>query len=151
MAASDVTHATLVFERTSSAPVERVYKVLADAVERARWGTPSDTAAFIYDSTDFRVGGRDSFRCGSKDDPQFHGVTAYLDIVPNARIVATETISTGGNTLFVGLNTTTLEPVGKGTRITLTVQLVSFVGDGAVKGTTEGQNAALDNLVAYLG
>ena len=150
MAAQDVKHATLVFERTCSAPIERVFAAFADASERARWGTPSDTAAFIYDATDFRVGGRDIFRCGAKSDPQFHGVTTYYDIVSNARIVSTETISTGDATIFISLTTTALEATAAGTKITVTTQLVSFVGDGAAKGVTEGQNAALDNLVAFV-
>ncbi len=149
--AENTTHATLVFERTCRAPVERVFAAFSDAAERARWGAPSDTAAFIYDATDFRVGGHDKFRCGAKDDPQFHGVTTYYDIVPNARIVSTETISTGGQRLFVTLTTTTLEAAGTGTKIKVTTQLTSFVGEGAAKGITEGQNAALDNLVKFVG
>ena len=147
----NTTHATLVFERTCGAPVERVFTAFADAAERLRWGAPSESAAFIYDATDFSVGGRDLFRCGAKDNPQFHGITTYYDIVPNVRIVSTETVSTGGQTLFVTLTTTTLEPAGAGTKITVTVQVTSFVGQGAAKGITEGQNGALDNLVKFIG
>ncbi len=147
----NITHATLVFERTCGAPVKRVFAAFSDAAERARWGAPSDGVTFIYDATDFRVGGSDRFRCGAKDDPQFHGVTRYYDIVPDARIVSTETISAGGNTLFVTLTTTALEAAAAGTRITVTTQVTSFVGEGAVKGITEGQNGALDNLVTFLG
>jgi uncharacterized protein YndB with AHSA1/START domain len=100
-----VYHATLILERTSSAPVKRLFAALADAEERAKWGTPSETATFTYDATDFRVGGKDVFLCGAKNDPQFHGVTSYFDIVPDTRIVSVETIATGGKTLFVTLTT----------------------------------------------
>ena len=149
--AENTTHATLVFERTCGAPAELVFAALSDPAERERWSAPSDSAAFIYDATDFRVGGSDVFRCGAKDDPQFHGITTYYDIVPKARIVSTEMVSTGGKTLFVTLTTTALEPAGAGTKITVTVQVTSFVGEGAAKGITEGQNGALDNLVKFIG
>lgn len=41
---------------------------------------------------DFRIGGRDVFRCGSMDDPQFRGATTSCHIIPNRRIVSTEVI-----------------------------------------------------------
>jgi uncharacterized protein YndB with AHSA1/START domain len=144
-----VHHTTLVFERTSPAPVKRVFAALADAEERAKWGAPSETATFTYDVTDFRVGGTDVFVCGAKDNPQFHGVTTYFDIVLDERIVSVETISTGGKTLFITLSTIELQAADAGTKITLTVQVTSFVGEGAAKSITEGQNGALDNLVKF--
>src|SRR6202012_2233338 len=121
-----VTHATVVFHRVCAAPVRRVFKAFADAKEREKWGTPSDNTAFIYDETDFRVGGRDVFRCGPKKNPQFRGTTLYLDIVANERIVSSETVEAGGSRLFVSLTTTIFEPKGKGTKLTVTVQVVSF-------------------------
>jgi uncharacterized protein YndB with AHSA1/START domain len=44
MAGQSVKHATLVFERICSAPVERVFAAFANPAERATWGTPSETA-----------------------------------------------------------------------------------------------------------
>jgi hypothetical protein len=84
---------TLVFERKISAPTEAVFAAAADPVKRERWGTPSDTAVVIYDETDFREGGQDKFRCGSKSNPNIHGITNYLDIAINRRIVSSETIT----------------------------------------------------------
>ena len=133
------------------APVSRVFTAFANAAERARWAAPSDTIAFIYDATDFRIGGKDVFRCGARENPQFHGVTTYYDIVPDAWIVATEMISAEGKTLFVTLTTTQVEATGSGSKIKVTTQVTSFVGEGAAKGITEGQNGALDNLVRYIG
>jgi uncharacterized protein YndB with AHSA1/START domain len=68
MTAQNLKHATFVFEWTCAAPVERVFAAFANPVERANWGTPSESAAFIHDEADFRVGGRDVFRCGAKND-----------------------------------------------------------------------------------
>jgi uncharacterized protein YndB with AHSA1/START domain len=142
-------HTTLVFERRIPAPTEAVFAAFADPVKRAKWGTPSDTAVVIYDETDFREGGQDNFRCGSKSNPNIHGVTHYLDIVPNHHIVSSETITVDGKRLCVSLTTLELTPDGKETKLKNTTQLVSFIGQGMVNGHTTGTNASLDNLVTY--
>jgi uncharacterized protein YndB with AHSA1/START domain len=142
-------HATLVFERKLAAPVEEVFAAFSDPLKRAEWGAPSETAALIYDAADFREGGQDKFRCGSKADPNIHGVTQYLDIVANTRIVSSETITVNGNRLCVSLTTLELAPDGNGTNLKNTTQLVSFIGQDMVNGFATGTNAALDNLVAH--
>ncbi len=68
-----VTHATLVFEREVPATVEKVFAAFANAKNRSEWGAPSDTTAIIYDQNDFREGGEDHFRCGSKSSPNIYG------------------------------------------------------------------------------
>jgi uncharacterized protein YndB with AHSA1/START domain len=143
MTSQELKHATLVFERTCATPVERVFAPLADPVERANWGTPSETAALIYDETDFRVGGRDIFRCGAKRDPQYRGMATYSDIVPNQRIVSSETVETARKKLIISMSTTTLEPQGASTKVTVTTQLISLVGDDMINGVEVGQNASL--------
>ena len=140
-------HATLIFERRCAADVARVFAALADPVERARWGTPSETAALIYDETDFRVGGRDVFRCGSKANPQYRGVTTYYDIVSHQRIISSETVEVGGKTVLISMLTMTLEPEGAGTKVMLTAQVTSLDGDNMIEGAKFGNNAALDKLV----
>src|ERR1700744_6688637 len=140
-------HATLVFERDLSAPVAKVFAAFASPEERSNGGAPSDTAAFIYDKTDFREGGIDVFRCGDKSNPQFRGVTTYYDIVPNERIVSSEVVETQGKKLLISMATTAFEPRGTGSKITVTVQLTSLAGEDMLKGAEFGHNASLDNLV----
>jgi len=142
-------HATLVFERVVVAPPSAVFAAFADPVERAKWGTPSDTAVVIYDETAFREGGHDCFRCGSKINPNIHGVTRYLDIQVNRRIVSSETITVDGKRLCASLNTLELTADGQRTRLKSTTQLVSFIGQDMVNGHTTGTNASLDNLVRH--
>jgi uncharacterized protein YndB with AHSA1/START domain len=142
-------HATLVFEREIPAPVEAVFAAFADPVARANWGAPSDTAALIYDAADFREGGQDVFRCGSKTDPNIHGTTRYLDIIPNRRVVSSETIVMNGQRLCASLTTLEITRDGNQTRLKSTTQLASFIGEAMVKGHETGNNGSLDSLVRY--
>lgn len=142
-------HATLIFERDVPASIEKVFAAFADPAARSEWGAPSDTAVVIYDEADFREGGQDRFRCGSKANPNIHGVTRYLDIVADRRVVSSETISIGGRRLCASLTTLELAADGDTTKLTHTTQLASFIGDDMVKGHETGTNASLDNLVRY--
>ena len=147
MTSEELKHATLVLERVCAAPLERVYAAFANPEERASWGTPSETAAFVYDEVDFREGGVDVFRCGDKSNPQYRGVTTYYDIVPNKRIVSSEVVATRGRKLLISMSTTTFEAAGSGTKVTVTVQLTSFAGEDMLNGAKFGHNASLDHLV----
>jgi uncharacterized protein YndB with AHSA1/START domain len=143
-------HATIVFERMFDAPAQRVFAALSDPVARARWGAPSDTVVMIYDEADFRVGGRDIFRCGAKNDPQYRGETHYRNIVPNRRIISTETVDELDTRLSVALTTIELEADGERTKLKLTVQLTALGDPRMIDGTKEGYTGALDNLARFL-
>src|SRR5712675_989436 len=119
--------ATIVLERTYQAPLERVFSEFADPVARARWSAPSNDA-LVYDEADFQIGGKDAFRCGPKGDLKFRGETHYLDIVPNARVVSSETVDVNGQRLAAALTTLDFEPTKDGTNLTVTIQVVSFGG-----------------------
>ncbi len=151
MQTHDVQHATFVFERMSEASIDRVFAALANPVERAQWGVPSDKTALVYERADFREGGSDVFRCGPKRDPQFRGVTTYLDIIPNERIVSTELVETNGRKLLATMSTTMLERRNGGTNITVTIQVTSLAGEDMINGAKNGTGASLDNLVRALG
>jgi hypothetical protein len=58
-------HATITLQHSYSAPLERVFSEFADPGARARWSAPSNDV-LIYDEADFRIGGKDVFRCGPK-------------------------------------------------------------------------------------
>jgi uncharacterized protein YndB with AHSA1/START domain len=142
-------HATLVFEREIPASVEEVFAAFADPVARSQWGAPSDTAVIIYDEADFREGGQDRFRCGSKANPNIHGLTRYLAITADRRVVSSETIDMDGKRLCASLTTLELAPHGEKTKLKNTTQLVSFIGLDMIKGHEAGHNGSLDNLVRY--
>jgi uncharacterized protein YndB with AHSA1/START domain len=142
-------HATITLERSYPAPLERVFSEFADPVARARWSAPSEDV-LIYDEADFRTGGKDVFRCGPKNDPKFRGETRYLLIVPNARVVSSETLDMDGQRLAVSLTTLDFEPAEDATKLTVTVQMVSFVGPGMIHGYESGNKSALENLSQHL-
>lgn len=146
---ASLAHRTLTFERHSPAAPARVFAALADPAQRAVWASPSDTATFFYEAADFREGGEDRFRCGSREAPQFTGRTRHALIRPEVAVVSTEVVEAGGQPLMASLITTRLEPQRGGTRITMTVQITSFHGEEMIAGTETGTNAALDNLVAF--
>lgn len=146
----EIQHKTFVFERRSSAPRERVYAAFADPVARACWSAPSDGAIFVYDEVDFREGGVDRFRCGSKEAPQYTGQTTYIAIVPNKLVVSCETVESGGRKLMSSLIVTELKSRGEATSIKMTVQVTSLFGQQMIVGTEIGNNSALDNLVEQL-
>ena len=114
----------------------------ADPVARTRWSAPSNDA-LIYDEADFRVGGKDVFRCGPKGNPKFRGETRYLHVVPNARVVSSETVDMDGQPLAVALTTLDFEPTDDGTNLTATLQIVSFAGPDMIHGYESGNKSAL--------
>jgi uncharacterized protein YndB with AHSA1/START domain len=149
MGESATVHATITFERIVPATADRVFAAYADVDDRKKWGAPSDNTALIYDQADFREGGEDVFRCGSKSNPNIQGTTRYLDVAVNRRIVSSETICLDGRRLCASLTTLELDPDGDHTKLKSTIQLVSFVGQDMVRGYENGTNASLDNLVNF--
>jgi len=150
MAGVSTDHGTVVVERVLDVPLARVYGAFADAAERARWGSPSDTAAFIYDAADFRVGGLDVIRCGPKEDPRFRVEARYLDIVPERRVLWIEAIRDGNVPLAANLTTLEFFPQGSRTRVKVTVQVASFVGPAMIENTREGHTGSLGNMARLL-
>jgi uncharacterized protein YndB with AHSA1/START domain len=147
MSIANQQHATLEFERHVRASPAQVFTAYSSAAERMKWGVPSDTATFFYDEDNFRIGGRDVFRCGSKENPQYLGISTYQDITLNERIIWSERVESGGKGLMAALMTVTFEPEGQGTKLRMIAQVVSFDGASMIDGTRQGNNAALDNLV----
>ncbi len=142
-------HTTITLQHSYSAPLELVFSEFADPVARARWSAPSNDE-LVYDEADFQIGGKDVFRCGPKGDLKFRGETHYLDIVPNARVVSSETVALDGERLAAALTTLDFEPTKDGTLLTVTLQIVSFVGPDMMSSYESGNRSALKNLALHL-
>ena len=136
---------------TASLSAEEAAEFLQDADPAARelWGPPSDTAVLIYEDADFGEGGLDRFRCGPKANPYVRGVTRYLDVVPDRRVISSETLVADGRRLCASLSTLELIPQGGKTRLKNTSQLVSFIGEDMVKDYATATNTSFDSLVRF--
>lgn len=143
-------HATIVMERVYDASPARVFAAWADPRAREDWSVPNKTTRAVHDQADFRVGGEDRVRCIEPDQPVFHAITRYADIVDNERIVMSEVISSEGVTLAVALITVEFRADGARTRQTVTDQIVALDGSPMIEGYNQGWNAALDNLAAFV-
>jgi uncharacterized protein YndB with AHSA1/START domain len=142
-------HATIVLERDYDSTPSRVFTEFADPVVRARWSAPPGDE-LTYEEAAFKVGGRDVFRCGPMGDPRFRGETLYHVIEPHTCVISTETLEAGGQHLAVSLSTLELRPTGHGTKLKLTIQIVSSVGKTIIKGFESGNRSALEGLAAHL-
>ena len=150
MTKRSVKHTTIVLERKYAASPARVFAAWAEPEARLRWGPPSDTAAIAFLETDFRIGGRDISKCGSKGNLIFHVDTHYEDIVPEQRIVMVETVSTAEARLASSLITVELKAEGAMTRLVLTDQIAAFDESDMIAGSKAGWSASLDNLTKEL-
>jgi uncharacterized protein YndB with AHSA1/START domain len=145
-----VAHETITISRTIKASLEQVFKAWAEPDARAIWGPPSDDEAIEFVESDFRVGEKDVHVCGQKGDLRFRVETHYHDIQEPRRLLFTERVSTGDTTLCAALITVDFAEAGEGTKLDLTVQVTSLVGEEMIAGNRGGWNAALSNLDSYL-
>lgn len=70
-----------------------------------------------------------------------------LEIIANARIVSSKTLSTDGRRLCASLTTVEFAPSGRVTRLRSTTQVASFIGAAMIDGHKAGHAASLSNLV----
>ena len=139
-------HGTFTIEREFDAAPEAVFAAYADVGQRSAWGVPSQDERIVYSEACFEVGGLDVYRCGPKEDLRYEGRVQYQDIVPNQRIVYSERVAEGRTVLSAALISMEFARAPKGTRLSLTAQMVSFVGEGMLQNAKRGTEAALDNL-----
>lgn len=149
MTERSLTHDTIVLERTYNASPSRVFAAWADPAARARWDVPGEGWELAEFGSDFRVGGREFSRFGSKGNPRYWSEGRYLDIVQDRRIVSAGTMHDGDLRTSVTLATIELHADGHGTRLVLTDQSV-FLGGEDAAARERGYGTVLTNLAAYL-
>jgi len=146
---------TFVLERTYPRPVERVWKLLANADAKRRWFFEDDGTTIDAFEMDFRVGGKESarysFRKGTPvDDLPFVNESIYFDIVPDERIVMAQTMSISGRIISAALVTFEVAQSAGGTSLKLIHQGVFFEGSGGPEMRKHGWKVLLDKLDAAL-
>ncbi len=141
-----VTHDTITIQRNIDASKATVFTAWSNPEARVQWGPPSDSEAIEYLETDFRVGGMDVSRCGEKGHLDYRVETLYHDICSPARLVFSERVSHDESTLSASLVTVEIEDLDGLTKLTLTIQIASLVGDDMIAGHKKGWSAAIDNF-----
>lgn len=145
------THESFSLERRYDASPAQVFAAWEDVEGRAHWQKPADDLHLVYDKADFRVGGCDVSRCWADgDDHAYEAVVYYQDIVPDRRLVMSETVSKADVRLSVALATVEIDPDGTGARMRLTLQITAEEGSEIFAGYHEGWSALLENLVSHL-
>ncbi len=142
-------HANFTVERTFDALSARVFAAWEDVEARSRWAVPAGDE-IVFTESDFRIGGRDVSKCGPAGDLSFQIETRYHDIVPEERIVVTESVTHGATRLSVSLMTVEFKPVGSNTRLVLTHQMVALDGSDIAEGSEAGWTEVLENLAREL-
>lgn len=147
---NETVHDTVQVAQYLDASVAEVWEAYADSGMRAQWSVPAGEK-LVYDEANFYEGGRDSYRCGAPESLEFHAVAEYAKILPRELIVYTETVRQDGQPLATAVVTWELESSSHGTRLTITNQVVSFVGIGMIEGNRHGHMTALQQLNRHLG
>ena len=137
--------ATLTFERDVAAPLAVLWEVWTAPAARAIWAAPSPSVTVEYLEVDTRVGGREVSLCKVEGHPDIRCECGWLELQPALRSVNYEVISSEGVTQSVALVTADISGTLKRSRLVVTVQLSSLVGDMEA-GYREGFGAGLDNL-----
>jgi uncharacterized protein YndB with AHSA1/START domain len=125
---------TFVIERSFDAPLARVYAAFADPRIKGRWFAEGDNHDVEQFAMQFEVGGREQSRYRFKAGTPFAGVAlesegVFLDIAPDARIVASATMAIGGRRISASLHTFEFADAGgAATRLRFTHQAAFFEG-----------------------
>ncbi len=105
----------------------------------------------VIDETDVRTGGREIARFGSVGNRNWTMKVFYHWVTEGRLITFTEELRDGDEVLTVALITFDFQKRGTtGSRLKLTDQITSFVGEGGVAGHRDGYTKALANLAASL-
>lgn len=145
----ELAHQSAVSTAAVAADPGRVFQAMANVAERVRW-MPAEGEEIGYLEADFRVGGRDVYRCGPPGAPVFTAWTSYLLIDPGRHAVWHEVVEVDGDPVSASLVTWTLQPHAGGTLVTVTTQVTSFAGAAVAEAVEHGTRASLANLTRYL-
>lgn len=130
-------------------PAGAVWAAFANTEAREQWGAPVGEA-LVYDFDEFRTGGSARYRCGTPGELQFCATVDYVAIEEARFAVHTDTVWHGENLLATGLVTWAFSEAPEGTTVSITAQVVSFVGTDMIEGNRNGHRIALEQLRAFL-
>ena len=136
--------------RHFTAGADRLWHLLTDPKSRKAWSGPSDDDVLHLDAADLREGGEDLHRCGPADAPSYTVATRWYRLDGPQAACFTETVEAQDTRIATSLVTYGLIAEGAQTRLTVSVNTVSFVGVDALADFEAGWTAALDRLPKFL-
>lgn len=142
-------HKTVKIQKHLKFPIQKVFKAFSEVKTRALWSVPKGDAV-VYLKSDFKIDGKDVFKCGQIGALHFTGKVHYENIVKNEKIISTETIIYQKKILSSALTTLELVPTTKGTKLIMTAQIASFTGSDMSKGYKQGWTSVFKNLDEFL-
>ncbi|WP_313814555.1 SRPBCC domain-containing protein [Glutamicibacter sp.] len=145
-----IVHDTIHASQLVNVPISEIWDAYEDTSRRAIWGVP-DGDSIIYEESRFYEGGQDRYRCGPADSLRYCVQLEYVKIVRGELIVYTETVRDGGCTLSSSLVTWDFTQREGGIAVSITCQVVSFIGREMIDGNRNGHETTLEQLVSYLG
>ena len=146
MSAPSIMHKTTTLEKQIATPRAKVFAAWADTDLRSKWNSPSSDVVIKMEAADFAEGGRDVSLCMVEGQVVARVITDYHDIVPDRRIIFTETINGPENREGVSLVSVSFEDAGGGTKLVVTLQTVAVDGSSLLEEVVYGWDAALANL-----
>ena len=128
----------------------RLWHLLTDPKSREAWSGPSDDDVLHLDAADLREGGEDRHRCGPPDAPSYTVATRWYRLDGPHAACFTETVEAQGSRIATSLVTYGLVAEGAQTRLTVSVNTVSYVGAEALTDFEAGWTTALERLSKLL-
>lgn len=141
-----VVHDTFTLEREYLAAPAQVFGAFADLATKQRWfAGPAGWVARDVHTLEFRVGGREH-ESGGPPGGTVHSFDAvYHDIVSNARIIYSYTLSLDDRPISVSLTTIEIFPHAEGSRLRLT-EHGAYFDDRPLSERRDGTGDFLDAL-----
>ena len=137
---------TFTFTREMPLPPDRLWHLMPDPKMREIWGAPGEDTVLHVVSSDLRVGGTDHHRCGPRDAPEFEVETRWYRLGSPHDAVFTEVVTAQGSRLGASLGTYRLAPSPRGTALTVTIAVSSFVGPDMIAEFRSGWTGGMENL-----
>ncbi|HEX4007779.1 MAG TPA: SRPBCC domain-containing protein [Acidobacteriaceae bacterium] len=144
-------HNTFVIEQLYPYPPETLYAAFSDPARKRRWFADSEERVAEQYDLDFRIGGLEHviYRMGT--NTPFPGIAlttvgTVQDIIPNQRVVTSQTMSLGDRRISSALITVEFLPNAAGTDLVFTHQAAFYEGSGGPEMREQGWRGIFGRL-----